>query len=289
MARGRGKTLKELLGDVLTAEELALLPRSYDIIGDIAMIKLPEELMSKARLVGEALKRLHPFLRSVVTPVEKTSEVYRVRKVKVVWGDENTETVHKEHGCLFKVDLNKVFFNPRLSHERLRIAKQVRPGEVVLNCFAGVGTASIIIARVQPRVKVVYSVDINPDAYRYMVENIRLNKVEDKVVPILGDVREVVRDKLEGVADRVIMLLPAYARDFLDVAVKSLKPSGGVIHYYDEVGGRGLKKQDLLNLALKRALEVLASFGKEVKVLGGRVVRAVRPFTYHVALDLYVS
>ena len=289
MGRGGGRTLKDLLKGVLSEEELALLPRSYDLVGDIAVIKLPGELMPKAKAVGEALKKLHPFLRSVVVPVEKTSDVYRVRKVKVVWGDENTETVHREHGCLFKVDLNKAFFNPRLSYEHLRLAKQVKPGEVILNCFAGVGTASIIIAKIQPLVRVIYSVDINPDAYSYMVENIKLNKVEDKVVPILGDVRKVVREELRGVADRVIMLLPAYAKDFLDVAVEALKQGGGVIHYYDEVGGRGLKKGDLLALAFKRASETLRSLGKNAEVLGGRVVRAVKPFTYHVALDLYVS
>ncbi|MFP4170165.1 MAG: class I SAM-dependent methyltransferase [Methanomassiliicoccales archaeon] len=203
----------------------SLLPTSFDVVGDIAVVKLPDQLTPYAVEVGRALREAFPRLRAVAVD-EGVEGAFRVRSVRTVAG-EGTETVHTEFGLRIKVDLAKAYFNPRLSNERRRVASLVRPGEVVVDMFAGVGPFSLMIARYSSP-QAVYAVDINPVAIELLEENIRLNRAEG-VVPIVGDAREVVRDLPR--ADRVIMNLPHSAHLFLTDALHLLK-GGGTIHFY---------------------------------------------------------
>ena len=127
--------------------------------------------------------------------------------------------------------MTTAYFNPRLSHERMRVAREVEEGEQVLDMFAGVGPYSILIAKTQ-RTSKVYSVDINPEAFTYLEDNILLNQVADRVVPLLGDSGKLAVGDLRGTANRVIMNLPSESTKFLDAAVQALGEDGGVIHYY---------------------------------------------------------
>jgi tRNA (guanine37-N1)-methyltransferase len=285
------KALKDILE--IEKKELKKLKviKSYDIIGDVLIIKIYPELISKKRLIGEALHKLHPKIRTIaaIPLYSSTKEVYRTRDLEVIWGDENMETIHKESGCFFKVNPKEVFFSPRLSFERMRIAKKVLPNEIIINMFSGVGCFSIVIAKIQPKTKI-YSIDVNPYAYKYMKENVALNKMEGKVIPILGDAREELK-KLEGLADRVIIPLPEQAHSFLPLAVRGLnlnKGSGvGVIHYYDVASGKG----DLFKTSIERAKNAISSaFGNStevaVEVEEKRIIRSVAPRKYHIVLDL---
>jgi tRNA (guanine37-N1)-methyltransferase len=287
--------LKEALKGVLDENELAKLIKSYDLIGDIIIIRIPPEVYSKREIIAETLHTIYPRVRTIAAvPLHAhTHELYRTREVQVIWGDENLETTHRESGCSFKVDLKHVFFSPRLSYERMRIARKVLPAERIINTFSGVGCFSILIAKLQPQTKI-YSIDVNPYAYEYMKENVALNKVEGRVIPILGDAREEL-EKLESVADRVIMPLPEHAHSFLPLAVRALKSNklgergGGVIHYYDVSAGR--KGDDLFHVPLERARDIISSaFGNSLRVEleEGRIVRSVAPRRYHVVLDLHV-
>ncbi len=286
-------TLKEALRDALDEDELKKLIKSYDVVGDIIILKIHPELESKCEIIAEALRRIYPRVRTIVAvPLyTHTDELYRTRDLEVIWGDENLETTHKECGYIFKVDLKHVFFSPRLSYERMRVAKKVLPGETIINTFSGVGCFSIVIAKMQPQTRI-YSIDVNPYAFEYMKENVTLNKVEGTVIPVLGDAREEL-EKLEGVADRVLMPLPEQAYSFLPLAVRALKlnkeGARGVIHYYDVSTGR--KGDDLFNVPLERARANLSSaFGNSlrIEVEETRVVRSVAPRKYHVVLDLRV-
>ncbi|MBU6998299.1 MAG: class I SAM-dependent methyltransferase family protein [Theionarchaea archaeon] len=197
--------------------------KSYDTIGDIAIVDIPEELEDKKEDIAHILLNR----RSIQTVVRKTSRIsgtLRTRTYEHLSGEEKTVTIHKEYGLLFKVDIEKVYFNPRLSTERWRIAQDVKPGEVVIDMFCGVGPFSIMIAKnAQP--EVVYAIDINPRAIELLRENIVLNKV-NKVVPILGDARKKIA--LLGYADRIIMNLPQNAFEFLPEALSH----GKIVHYY---------------------------------------------------------
>ena len=93
----------------------------------------------------------------------------------------------------------------------------MKDGETVVDLFAGVGPFSVLIGKRNPNSKV-YAVDLNPDAVELLKVNVRVNKVENRVFPILADAREIAATKLKGVADRVIMNLPETAIDFVDAA-----------------------------------------------------------------------
>jgi len=285
--------LKEALKGVLDESELKKVVKSYDIIGDTILIRVHSDLESKRGIIAEALHKIYPHVRSIaaVPLYAHTDRIYRTRDLEVIWGDENMETMHKESGCLFKVNPKRVFFSPRLSYERMRVASKVMAGETIINMFSGVGCFSIIIARMQPQTKI-YSIDVNPYAYEYMNENVRLNRMEGRVIPILGDVREELKKSgLERVADRVLMPLPEEAHSFLPLAVRALKldkeGAGGIIHYYDVSTGR--KDDDLFVMPIKRVRGIISSvFGDSLrlKIEEKRIVRSVAPRRYHVVLDL---
>jgi len=288
--------LKEALKGVLEESELKKVVKSYDIIGDTILIRVHSDLESKRGIIAEALHKIYPHVRSIaaVPLYAHTDRIYRTRDLEVIWGDENMETMHKESGCLFKVNPKRVFFSPRLSYERMRVASKVMAGETIINMFSGVGCFSIIIARMQPQTKI-YSIDVNPYAYEYMNENVRLNRMEGRVIPILGDVREELKKSgLERVADRVLMPLPEEAHSFLPLAVRALKldkeGAGGVIHYYDVSTGR--KDDDLFVMPIKRVRGIISSvFGDSLrlKIEEKRIVRSVAPRRYHVVLDLNLN
>ena len=285
--------LKEALKGVLEEDELRKVVKSYDIIGDTILIRVHSDLESKRGIIAEALHKIYPHVRSIaaVPLYAHTDRVYRTRDLEVIWGDEDMETTHKESGCLFKVNPERVFFSPRLSYERMRVASKVMAGETIINMFSGVGCFSIIMARMQPQTKI-YSIDVNPYAYEYMNENVRLNRMEGRVIPILGDVREELKKLgLEGVANRVLMPLPEEAHSFLPLAVRALEldkeGAGGIIHYYDVSTGR--KDDDLFVMPIKRVRGIISSvFGDSLrlKIEEKRIVRSVAPRRYHVVLDL---
>ena len=280
------KDLKSLLVGKLEPWELKLLYKSYDIVGDIAVIRVPDSLKQRDETIAEAIMQAHKRVKAVWRQVSPVSGDFRLRELEWVAGERKTETVHKEHGCLFKVDLEKCYFSPRLSYERTRIALRVQPGEVVVNMFAGVGCYSIVIAR-HSEAKKIYSIDINPIAVRCMQENVRLNKVEGRVVPIQGDAKKVVEEKLRKIADRIIMPLPERSYEYLDCAIQSLKQIGGFIHYYDfEHAKKNENPAEKIESKISKKLQTL---DVDFNVPFGRVVRVTGPNWYQVILDIEVK
>jgi len=284
--RGKKRRVKEILKDKMTPSELGFLFSSYDVVGDIAIIKVPEELAEKQDLIAQAIMNTQ---RHVKTVLKQSSPVYgdlRLRRLEWIAGERKTITQHKEYGCIFKVDLGKCYFSPRLHFERRRIASLVRDGEVVVNMFAGVGCFSILIAKFS-RAKKVYSIDINPVAVRYARENIKINKVDDIVVPLEGDAKDVIMNSLKGVADRVLMPLPEKAYEYLRYAVEALKSEGGWIHYYDFChAGKG---ENPVQKIQEKVSEKLRNFKLCFDIRFGRVVRSVGPRFYQVVLDIEVK
>jgi len=276
----RGKGLKEKLKSLLSESEAAELKSSLEIIGDLAVIRLPPGLKPLGGRLAEAIMQVHGNVKAVFSQASPVEGEFRLRRLQHLAGESRTETVHREHGCLFKADIARTYFSPRLQYERIRVARLVQPGETVVNMFAGVGCFSIVIARKAKPAKV-YSVDLNPQAYRYMLENILLNRLIGVVKPVLGDAKTVV-EKLKGQADRVLMPLPAKAREYLPYALQALKPQGGWIHYYDfvQAAGRGEALTEAFKL-IPRSLE-----GFRLKAAFGRVVRSVGPRWYQIVLDV---
>jgi tRNA (guanine37-N1)-methyltransferase len=280
------KRLRDKLSKVLPLEELNKVYNSFDIIGDIAIIKVPSSSIACAEAIAKQIMNVHGKLKTVLTPVTSIAGDFRVRELKVLAGENKTITNHKESGCTFKVDVEKCYFSPRLSYEHLRIAKLVKPGEIVVNMFAGVGCFSILIARTV-RGTAVFSIDVNPIAVQYMEDNIKMNKVYGKVIPLLGDSKEIIKAELQGKADRVLMPLPEKALEYLPYALSALKKQGGWIHYYDFQHAIGRENPiEKTKLAVDKKL---GDMGVDFVFDFSRVVRSTGPNWYQTALDIHVT
>ena len=259
------------------------LPRALDTIGNIVIIEIPPELKAYASLIGEAVLKTHSNVRTVLAKAGAVSGTYRLRELAVIAGEPKMDTVHKEHGCRYYVDVAKAYFSPRLSHEHNRVASMIRAGETVVDLFAGVGPFSVLIAKTTPSAKV-YAVDINPDAIELLKRNIRLNRVENRVFSILGDARQTVESKLLGVADRVIMNLPERAIDFVDSACKAVKLAGGIVHFYGFV-----RRPDSLENMQSRFSEGVEKAGRKVdKIFLEKTIRETAPYERQTVLDAQI-
>jgi len=283
LRKRRPRSLLEALGDKLQPHLLAALPRSMDLIGSVAIVEIPPELEASKRLVGEAVLQIYKKVRIVLAKAGPVAGETRLRDYEVIAGSGDTETTYREFGCLYVLDPTKVYFSPRLSQERMRVAQSVRSGEAVLDMFAGVGPFSILIAKTKRNVTV-YAVDINPEAINYLRRNIALNKVEDHVTPLLGDVREIVAMSLVGKAGRVIMNLPESAAEFVSTACQALGPDGGVIHYYTFQRGMNTVEQ-----AEEEFREKVDEAGRGVEAIeASRLVRETAPRMWQVVIDAMV-
>jgi tRNA (guanine37-N1)-methyltransferase len=278
------KRLREKLSGTLSPEELSRVYNSFDIIGDIAVFK--HNNVQNAEAIAEKIMTTHRNIKTVLTPASPITGDFRVRVLRLLAGENKTKTTHKESGCFFRVDLEKCYFSPRLSHEHLRIAKLVQIGETVVNMFAGVGCFSIIIAKTASQTKV-YSIDVNPTAVQYMEENVKINEVYDSVFPIIGDAKEIIQSQLQGVADRVLMPLPEKALEYLPYALLALKKTGGWIHYYDFQHAPG--KEDPVEKTKLKVAEKLDNFGISYVFVNSRVIRPTGPNWYQTVLDFQVA
>jgi len=280
------KRLRKNLSSVLSPEDLVNVYNSYDVVGDIAIFRLPCASCKKAQEIAEAIMSVHRSVKTVLAQVSPVAGDFRLRRLSHVAGENRTITVHRESGCLFFVDLEKCYFSPRLSYERSRIAKLIEPNETVVNMFAGVGCFSIIIAR-QTNTAKVFSIDVNPAAIQFMRENIRLNRVYSQVIPLLGDSKTIVEQRLQHMADRVLLPLPEKAFEYLPSALSALKTSGGWIHYYDfehtEETENSVEKTKL------KVTEKLSSLGVAFEFPFSRVVRTTGPNWHQLVLDIHVT
>jgi tRNA (guanine37-N1)-methyltransferase len=280
------RRLKEKLSVSIPPEELKQIYNSFDIIGDIAIIKMANDNVTSAEAVAKQIMAVH---RSVKTVFVQTSPIrgdFRVRELKRVAGEGKTACKYRESGCVFAVDVEKCYFSPRLSQERARIARLVRSGETVVNMFAGVGCFSVIIAKTVPQSKV-FSIDINPTAFNYMKENVKTNRVYGKVTPMLGDSKDVIKAQLQSKADRVLMPLPEKAIEYLPYAVLALKPSGGWVHFYDFQHATG--NENPVYKTTQNVAKKLDSLGVGYRFSFSRVVRSTGPNWYQTALDIQVN
>ena len=210
--------LKKALENVLSEKESEDLFSAFDQIGDIIIVRIPDSLLSKKKIIGETLLEQVKTAKSVFYQSSSVEGDFRTRDLEILAGVDKTETEYKEFGCRFIVDVEKAFFSPRLSTERDRIAELVQDGEIVINMFGGVGMFSIIAAK---RKKcTVYNIDINPIAAKLCEKNIELNKkLVGKVVSIHGDAAQIIEEQLSDQGDRVLMLLPERSDEFPKSAI----------------------------------------------------------------------
>lgn len=272
--------LKKSLENILTSQESQELISSFDQIGDIIIVKIPDSLLTKKKLIGETLLNEVKIAKSVFYQASAVEGDFRTRNLEILAGEDKTETEYKEFGCKFTVDVENAFFSPRLSTERERIANLVQDGEIVVNMFAGVGMFSIMIAK--KKRCTVYSIDINPVATKLCEKNIISNKIAGNIISINGDASRVIQEQLENKSDRTLMLLPERSDEFLESAINATK-SGGVIHYYSHIHAD--KKSNAGRLSEEHYLQVTPV---KSEILGSKIVRAVGPRYYQTVVDVKI-
>ena len=273
--------LQEQLCEFLTKEEMDSVVTSFDVIGDLIIIEMPVELEPKEKQIADAILNVHRNVKVVAKKTGAMSGEFRVRPLKVIAGEERSETLYKEHGASMLIDPSKAYFSVRLATERKRIADQVKPGEHVLALFAGVGPYPLVISRTQPECEIT-AIELNPYAVSYMEKNIKLNKAKN-IKPVLGDAREVVLKDYLNWADRVIMPLPHKAETFLDVAFAGAR-NGCIVHLYGFFSEKDIENafQEEISAAAKTA-------NATHETVHAHVVRPYAPGIVQVVIDFKVK
>jgi tRNA (guanine37-N1)-methyltransferase len=205
---------------------------SFDLLGNIAVVEIPKGM--DAKKAAKAIMQVHSSVEAVYSKQGGMQGRYRVRKFRLIGGKKLKIARYRENGTLMEFDVEKVFFSPRLSTERKRIAELTQNGENVLVLFAGVGPFALCIAKQKPLSKVI-GIELNKEAVKWFKRNIKLNKLEN-VKAVLGDVKKEI-NKFKGWADRIVMPLPKDAEFFLKDAEKASR-KGTVIHFYTFVDSK---------------------------------------------------
>jgi len=269
-------TLKQSLKGKMESQKLKLVPTSFDVVGSIAIFsEFPKELRKKKKLVGNELIKINRNIKTVAIKTGEYSGRYRTPKLKIIAGKKTKETIHTESGVRMRLNVEKNYFSVRSGAERMRIAKQVKKGEDVLVMFAGVLPFALVIAK-HSEAKQIYAVEMNPNAYKHGLKNIRLNKIKN-IVSLKGDVKKVL-PKINKKFDRILMPLPKSSEDYLRAALSKLK-KGGVIHFYAFV-----RESEFPDAVIKRIK----------KFCRPKILNAVRcghyaPYVYRVCIDFRVQ
>lgn len=254
---------------------LESLPGSFDVIGDVAILKLEDVLMAYAPQIADALMATNSRLRSVALDRGVKGEM-RVRDLEPLRGDQDLSSIHTEYGVSMEVDPSLAYFNPRLSRERKRIADLVSDGEVIADMFAGVGPFPLVICK-HSSPSHVFAIDLNPEAVAMMRRNIARNRLEDRITAIEGDAKEFVRQLPD--LDRVIMNLPHMSEEFLFYALYKLR-TGGRVHLY-----KILERSELSSFQ-ERVLNIAATSGRAVEVEGVQELKTYSPTMSVYCFDL---
>ncbi|MBW2985118.1 class I SAM-dependent methyltransferase family protein [Candidatus Woesearchaeota archaeon] len=262
----------------LTKKECYLVPRSFDVVGDILIFSdFPQGLEKKKKIVGEYFLKQHKNIKVVLRKTKQYSGKFRTAQMRIIAGERRKETVYVEHGCRFKLHIEKTYFSPRLSTERKRIYEQIKQGEEVLVMFSGVAPYPIVISK-NTGAGEIYGVEINPLAHKYAEENLVLNKVNN-VRLFVGGVKSVL-PKIRKKFDRILMPLPKGAEAFLNITLRKIKKNG-IIHFYDF-----LDKKDIPELAIEKIKKACSR--KKFKILDIVKCGQYSPGKYRICVDFRI-
>lgn len=268
--------VREHLRGTVPDRLLGALPEGWSRIGDVLVLRLPEPLEPNGHAVGRAYAETLGC--DSVLRIERAEGELREPETRLLFGDEDTETLHREDGLVYRLDPAEVLFSPGNHRERHRLADAIEPGEHVVDLFAGIGYFTLPLARAGARVT---ACELNPTAADYLADNAEANGLADRIEVREGDCREVAPD---GAADRVLMgYFPGTAR-FIPVALEALAPEGGWIHYHTAVD-----EPDPEGKAAREVREHPATSDVGLSIETTRRVKSVAPRRVHVALDVEVG
>jgi len=246
---------------------------SYDIVGDLIIIN---DIVKRKE--AKKLIKTHKSVKVVLKKTKKYSGKFRLPKLKIIAGEKRKETIHKENNVRLKLNLEKVYFSSRMATERKRIFLQVKDGERVLVMFSGCGVYPVVISK-NTKAKEIYGIEINPQAYRYALENLKLNKINN-VKLFLGDVKKVIPRLKKN--DRVLMPLPKGGEDYLDLALKVVRKKG-IIHFYDFL------HEDEFDKAIEKIDKACKKKRKKYKILKLVKCGQFSPRVYRICVDFKIN
>jgi len=294
--------LHENLREILAPEILQHIPRTYDTIGNLAILEidrwgeLSETIGSDSNLqqilttVGDTIINSHKNITSVLRKVGNIQGEFRIRKYEVISGSTQTSTLHKENNCVFYVDPSKMFFSPRLSYERNRVSfLKFEKNPLVLDCFAGCGPYAIQIAcknDVQ-----VHGIEKNPDAFKFFEKNIGLNgkRLKGTISPFKGDFRDFFKSNegkscFNGV-NYIIMNLPERSQEFIPAIVPFVRQDKTYLVFYSF-----LKSSTPLQDAESKLMSLLQDNHLIVKeIVQKRIVFSYSPNQNNVGIDVIIK
>jgi len=263
---------QELLADILPNNTSL---SSFDIIGDIAIIRVPPKLSEYQQPIAEAILATHHNI-NVVCNDFGIKDDFRVRQLKIIGGECRTETIHVEYGVSIELDISQVYFSPRLAAERKRIADQLLPGETLIDMFAGVAPFSLVISALAHPLHTT-AIELNPVAARYARRNVQRNGFYECITVIEGDAGQVV-PRLEPV-DHVIMNLPHSADKYFIHAIQQ----GRIIHYYD------ILPETHVSNRLDWLCQQATLIGKHAVIREWRKIGAYSPSKIKIAVDISIQ
>jgi tRNA (guanine37-N1)-methyltransferase len=274
------RKLKELLAGRFSPEELRLLVGGYDLVGDIAVVIIPESLNGKENEIAKAILDCNRRIRVVVKRAARYGGEFRTLPVKIIGGENRLETEVIEFGIRLRLNIEKVYFSIRSGGERRRIASLVRSGEEVLVLFSGIAPYPLMISRYS-RAGEIVAVEKNPVAHRYAEINVKLNKRENNIKLIHGDVEDIV-PSFSRRFDRLVMVYPKGGERFLHTALDALKP-GGTLHFYD------MQHLDALELSLEKVRSVCMKRGRSLVDSAFTVCGHCAPRTHRICVDCLIE
>ena len=266
-------------------------PRAFDVFGNIALVKFDKKtsVKDKKHFASNILKNN----KSITTVLEKTGKFKgRLRKQETKWvaGEKTKEALYRENNCVFRFNIDKVYFSTRLSNERKEIAARIQKGDEVLVMFAGVGPYSIVIAK-NSKARMVYSNELNKEANKYTKLNIELNKVKNKVILLSGNIKNVTNKikaglvvnnkKIPAKFSVIIMPRPQLRDTFLKQAFL-LSKKGTRIFYYD------FCKIDEINQIVNKVKKEAEMYKKKIKILKVKKAGEKAPYKFRVRVDFRV-
>jgi tRNA wybutosine-synthesizing protein 2 len=284
--------LANRLKDVLEEGQLKLLPSGIQIIGSIAILSINSDVERFKKNIGEEVLKIYPNINSVYLKKGEIKGIFREPQIEILAFRHNIAekiATIKENGCIYRFDITKLMFAKGNINERVRIAKQVKSGEIIVDMFAGIGYFSVPIGKLS-NPKKVYSIELNPNAFYFLNENLKLNHISHKFETFNSDNRKIVQYLLDnGVkADRVVMGYLPPPMDFMDSAFKISK-KGTIIHYECLLNEDLEKKKKEVKEILSQILEKAKIQKKSVKLLSINYVKSFKPHVNHEVLDLRVG
>jgi len=297
------ENMQEKLKDKLGKEELEVLPSGFQNLGEIIILNLNKDILKAKKIIGEKVLELYPKVKAVYNKEGEISGEFREPKLKLIAGEKIKEVEVLENGIKYKFDVTKLMFAKGNINERVRIAKDVKPEEIVVDMFSGIGYFSLAIGKLS-LAKKIYSIEKNPCAFRYLKENIKINNIKN-IEAINGDNKKIISKLVKkGIkSDRIVMGYLPPPKEFLQDAFKISK-KGTIIHYEDLLVDSE-KSDDSQTLSHKRCAqdekikdeekrvmdfvgEEAEKFGFKIKLLKLVRVKNYKPHVGHYVLDVEV-